>query len=419
MNDQELQSLVDQATHFSTHSGEVGEGGIFVALKGAARDAHDFVPELLKKGILAAFVEKDFADKRAHLVADTHAIHWKLAAMFRNKFKGPVIGVGGSSGKTSTKELLHKVLSTHFKCIKTEKSQNGLLGIPKTLEKIRGNVEVAIIEIGIDAPGEMARNVALVRPTHSLLTSIGEEHLLLLKDVEGVFREERILIDDTLNRGGMGYCPMSDPYLAKLTLAKRVPATPQEVHPALKVSAQDKHTLQNMALTAALALDLGLDPLKILEAFEDSQPLDGRGLKWQCSEKLWVLRDHYNANPSSMGVALESAANFAQKQSLPLRLILGDMRELGAASQNYHKDIIQRARALKPESILWVGEEMLTAVANPLNGESVLADSNASLTPDLISKFKQNGVVLVKGSRGTALEKVMDRIYGLHTTAKE
>ncbi len=419
MNDQDLQSLVNQATHFSTHSGEVGEGGIFIALKGATRDAHDFVPELLKKGILAAFVEKDFADKRAHLVADTHAMHWKLAAMFRNKFKGPVIGVGGSSGKTSTKELLHKVLSTRFNCIKTEKSQNGLLGIPKTLEKIRDNVEIAIVEIGIDAPGEMARNVSLVRPTHSLLTSIGEEHLLLLKDVDGVFKEERILIDDTLNRGGMAYCPISDPYLAKLTKAKLIPATPQEVHSALKVSAQDKHTLQNMALTAAIALDLGLDPIKILEAFESSEPLDGRGLKWQCADKLWVLRDHYNANPSSMSVALESAANFAHKLSLPLRLILGDMRELGPASQSYHKDIIQRARALRPKSIVWVGEEMLTAVGAPFVGEVILKDSSAPLSQELITQYKQDGVVLVKASRGTALEKVMDRIYGLHTTAKE
>lgn len=414
MNDQALQALVNQATHFSTHSGEVGEGGIFVALKGSARDAHDFVPELLKKGILAAFVERDFQDKRAHRVADTHAVHWKLAAMFRNKFKGTVIGVGGSSGKTSTKELLHKVLSTRFHCVKTEKSQNGLLGIPKTLEKLRDGIEVAIVEIGIDAPGEMARNVALVRPTHSLLTSIGEEHLLLLKDVANVFKEERILIDETLTWGGKGYCPLADPYLAQLTQAKLVPPTPQSVHPELNVSAQDKHTLQNMALTAAVALDLGLDPLKILEAFEDSEPLDGRGLKWQWADRVWVLRDHYNANPSSMGVALESAANFAQKKALPLKLILGDMRELGAASQNYHKDIIQRARALKPTQIVWVGEEMVAAVGSPLKGEYLLNTSECELSQDLLTQLKQDAVVLVKASRGTALEKLMDRIYGHH-----
>ncbi|MEZ4814963.1 MAG: Mur ligase family protein [Bdellovibrionota bacterium] len=418
MNEKELQSLVDRATHFSSHSKEVGEGGIFVALRGENLDAHDFVPELLKKGILAAIVEKDMGDPRALVVPNAQETHWKIASLFRKKFKGVVIGVGGSSGKTSTKELLYSVLSQKFKCVKTEKSQNGLLGIPKTLEKLRPGIEVAIVEIGIDAPNEMLRNVSLVQPTHALLTSIGEEHLLLLKNLEGVFTEERILVDETIKRGGKAYVPSSDNYLSRLKEAQSVPSVPSVLDPSLKVEAQDKHTLQNMALAASVALDLGLSSDLIRDALNKAQPLDGRGLKWRLSDKLWVIRDHYNANPSSMAVAFESAVNFAREKALPLRLILGDMRELGEGSKGYHQELIEKARVLNPEAILWVGEELGALLKSELPSKQWhLVDSQSELSGDLVKEFKKDGVVLVKASRGTALEKVMDRIFGLHTTA--
>lgn len=415
MDESALQSLVSKATHFSTHSGEVGEGGIFIALKGEARDAHDFIPDVLKKNVLAVFSEKDFSDPRVHRVKSTQETHWKIASLFRKKFKGVVIGVGGSSGKTSTKELLHHVLSKKFKCVKTEKSQNGLLGIPRTLEKLRSDVEVAIVEIGIDAPNEMIRNVTLVEPTHALLTSIGEEHLLLLKNLEGVFTEERILLDYTFRNGGKTYCPASDPYLAKISTAKQLPDSPEKLNAAITVSATDKHTLQNMTVVAAIALDLGMSAAEIKEALESSELPDGRGLKWSLGGNEWVIRDHYNANPSSMKVALESAQKFSSHKALPLRLILGDMRELGNESLNYHKEIVELARSLHAEKILWVGPEMTQAAASLASNEYSLPDSTAEIPKSIMIDFKTDGVTLVKASRGTALEKIMDRIYGRMT----
>ena len=414
-----LEDLVKQSTHYSTHSGEVGEGGIFIALKGEQRDGHEFVSDVLKKGVLAAVVEKNVEaeytqkkDSRIYVVKNTQEAHWKIASLFRQRFKGPVIGVGGSSGKTSTKEILYKILSKKFKCIKTDKSQNGLLGIPRTIEKIKPGVEVAIVEIGIDSPGDMDRNVSLVRPTHALLTSIGEEHLELLKDLEGVFSEEKILVEDTISRGGKAYCPMGDPYLSKLTHAKMTPAKPSDLHPLLVVDQQDKHVLQNMALASAVALDLGLTAQNILEALQEVETLDGRGLKWQISPTLWVLRDHYNANPSSMGVALEAARNFAKDKNLDLRLILGDMRELGTGSVAYHEEIVGRARGLGAKNILWVGPEFKKATKTLQGSEFELALSTSEISAELMSEFKKPGVVLIKGSRGTALEQTMDRIYG-------
>jgi UDP-N-acetylmuramoyl-tripeptide--D-alanyl-D-alanine ligase len=415
-----LESIVKKATHFSTDSREVGPGGVFIALKGDNRDGHDFVSEVLAKGALAAIVEKNVEaeytkkkDERIYVVKDTREAHWKIAAIFRKNFRGPVIGIGGSSGKTSTKEIIYHVLSKKFKCIKTEKSQNGLLGIPRTLEKLREGVEIAIVEIGIDAPGDMERNVSLVRPTHAMLTSIGEEHLNLLKDLDGVFTEERILVDDTLARGGSAYCPSGDRYLSKLSPAKMIPANPSQLNTALNVNQSDKHVLQNMSLAAALALDLGMSASEINEELNSIQTLDGRGLKWQVTDELWVLRDHYNANPSSMEVALESARNFAKENRADLRLILGDMLDLGAGTEQYHSDLVGRARALGAKSILWVGPELGKAIATPARSEFFLANSTAAISNEIIAEFKKPGVVLVKGSRGTALEKTMDRLYGL------
>ncbi len=422
MDDKKLEELAQQASHFSTHSGEVEANGIFIALQGATHDAHSYVPMLLSKGILAAVVQKPFSDPRAILVSNTNEAHWKIASYFRSKFKGPVIGVGGSSGKTSTKEILFTLLSKKFKCIKTDKSQNGLLGIPKTLEKLREGVEVAIVEIGIDAPGEMARNVALVRPTHSLLTSIGEEHLLQLKNIETIFAEERILLDDTLKRGGKIYCPMADEYLSSIHSAEQVPATPAMVSPQIVTSQTDKHVLQNMALASKLALDLGMTVQEINEALKGFELLDGRGLKWKLSSDLWVLRDHYNANPSSMCVAFEAAQSFAQAQKKDLNLMLGDMRELGVDSDALHLEIVARARSLGAKNILWVGADFNRAAKNVLPQEQsqntheyFLSSSSDELSPELVAKFKQPGVVLVKGSRGTAMEKLMDRVFGTYS----
>jgi len=407
-----IEALVGKATHFSTHSGEVGAGGIFIALRGSSRDGHAFVPELLKKGILAAIVEKDFHDPRAIVVKDTGAMHWNIASLFRDKFKGPVIGVGGSSGKTSTKEILYQVLSQKYNCIKTDKSQNGLLGIPRTLEKLRPGVEVAIVEIGIDAPGDMARNVSLVRPTHALLTSIGEEHLNLLKNLEGVFAEERILLDETLKRGGTCYCPSTDAWLAKLSQVKKVPASPIQIDSTLVVDQKDKHVLQNMALAVAVARDLSMKVDEINSAFKNLSLPDGRGIKWKVSDNLWVIRDHYNANPSSMGASFESASQFAQEKKLELRLILGDMLDLGAESARYHGELVKKARMLGAHKIIWIGPEFKKTIGVLGVNEFYLNSSSDELSPSVISACKEPGVVLVKGSRGMALENAMDRIFG-------
>ena len=190
-----LMELAKKASAYTSDSRRVTAQTIFVALKGEKTDGHKFVPELLERGCLLAIVSQDWLAQNSHYqnrgdvlaVPSTNEAHRLLAAVFRKKFQGKIIGVGGSSGKTSTKDFLSHLLSGAFKVFKTEKSQNGELGIPKTLEGLHSGFDLAVIEIGIDAPGDMRRHVEIVEPDVALLTSIGEEHLNLLKNIENVF----------------------------------------------------------------------------------------------------------------------------------------------------------------------------------------------------------------------------------------
>lgn len=412
-----LDELVQKATHFSSHSGEVSKNGIFIALKGDKIDGHDFVKEILKKEVLAVFVERDIGvkDDRLVEVTSTHEVHWEIASLFRKKFKGSVVAVGGSNGKTSTKDFLYQILSSNFKCIRTEKSQNGKLGLPKTLEKLRSDIEVAIIEIGTDAPGDMKQNVALVQPTLGVLTSIGEEHLNLLGNLEGVFREERVLADYLFEKKGKFFCPENDPFLKSLKEegATLTPSRPEQVHPSYKVENLSIHTLQNLSLAVSLAQSLGMSPSSIAESLKSISLPDGRGAAWILREDLVVLRDHYNANPSSMRAALKSAAESARSKDLKLKIILGDMLDLGVESDLHHENIFKEALSLHPALVLCVGPQF-SKFAKLWNSAEVLhvENSKAPLAEGLVKELQSAGLVLAKGSRGTQVENILNKIYG-------
>lgn len=409
--------LVEKATHFSTHSGEVEKNGIFVALKGDKIDGHDFVKDVLKKNVLAVFVEKDlgFKDERIFEVINTQEVHWEIAALFRKKFKGKVVGVGGSNGKTSTKDFLYQILSSHFKCIRTEKSQNGKLGLPKTLEKLRPDVEIAIIEIGTDAPGDMKQNVELVQPTLGLLTSIGEEHLNLLGNLEGVFQEERVLADYVFKNQGKFYCPENDSFLSQLKSLGAIltPSKPEQIHSNYKVENLSLHSLQNLALAISVAQGLGMTSHQIEKVLKDISLPDGRGAAWIVRKDLIVLRDHYNANPSSMRAALKSAFEEAHSRGLSLKLILGDMLDLGAESDLQHEKIFNEALACHPSIVLCVGPQF-SKYAKLWNSPEVLhiENSRSSLSDEIVKEFQSKGLVLAKGSRGTQVENILNKIFG-------
>jgi UDP-N-acetylmuramoyl-tripeptide--D-alanyl-D-alanine ligase len=422
--DSNLERLTAACAAYTSDSRDARSGDLFVALRGSARDGHDFVPGLVASGV-CCIIERGAAARLgldAALVSgqvleveDTHAAHREIAGLFRRRFRGPVVGIGGSSGKTTAKEFTAALLAARFRVAKTQASQNGELGIPKTMEQLRPRIDLAVIEIGIDAPGDMVRHAALVAPDIAVLTSIGEEHLNLLGSIEGVFREEVVLFDRVRERGGVCFAPADDPWLARLkgqSGVSMVPSDPRDIHSELDPPLRNPYVRRNAALACAVAVHLGLRPDEIAGVLEALAPPKGRGGEYRLDGGTILLLDHYNANPSSMRAGLAAAQACAREAGLPLHLVLGDMLDLGARTRALHEALVPDLQQSGAQRLWLVGEEMsrlASHLAEPESGLRTFADSGvAAAEADALGS--PAAVVLFKGSRGMALERVIDRL---------
>ncbi len=421
----QLRSWVVQARKYSSDSRHCSERDVFVALKGEAVDGHDFVEQVLKKNIVGAVVRQGFSqqtglvDARLLEVEDTHKAHRFLAQEFRRKFQGKVVAVGGSSGKTSTKEFLFQLLSQKYKTIKTISSQNGELGIPKTLEQLEAGVEVAVVEVGIDAPGDMARHAELVQPDISLLTSIGEEHLNLLKSVENVFLEEKILFDVTLSRGGECFAPSADAYLSRLQKTARVYLIDTHTNQHDSVGMDYSHlpnaiARQNARLAVAVARHLKMSEMELQAAVKILKLPDGRGLNIELKNHAGLLiADHYNSNPSSLRAALTNAQELSEQRKIPLHLYLGDMLDLGQQTLSMHQGLLKEFSSLRAELVFFVGptwKSLSSEIQAVMPNSSLYFFDDSSQAAQKITTVKQwntPAVRLVKGSRGIQMENLL------------
>ncbi len=411
-----LAEAAAKAPFYSTDSRVFESGAIFIALKGQNGDGHDFVEAILKKNPSAVVVSNHYAgnDPRLIKVEDTGLAHRQIAALFRKKFKGKVVAVGGSNGKTSTKDFLVTLLGEKFQIVKTDKSQNGELGIPKTLEKLRDGIEIAVIEVGIDAPGDMIRHAELVSPDIAILTSIGEEHLNQLKTVENVFNEEKILFDVALKRGGRAFAPAADVWLARLHGTPNIEFVPG-TWPAgltLPTNLKDPYAKQNARLAVAVAESRGLNADEMQRGLQKLSLPEGRGEERWLRKDLLIVAGHYNANPSSMRAGLENASRLASTQGLGLRLILGDMFDLGGESERAHQDLLTHIFNSCPSEILLVGKEMVQLAQECKKRISAVHTAkDAKLAAPLAAAMsKRSGIIFLKGSRGMALEHCLQAI---------
>jgi len=215
-------------TAVSTDSRTMPEGALFVPIKGEKFDGHDFIPKAIAGKARGVLTSRAMAPLRAvavFRVPDTVAAFQKIAAAWRKKFSYPVAAVGGSVGKTTTKEFLAAALSGRFRVVKTEASKNGEIGVPMTLLEMRAEHEAAVVEIGIDEAGAMDRLCALVRPTAAVVTAIAAEHLEKLRNLETIAREESLLLVRTAAEGGRAFVNLDDPYLAPLFERLTTPKT--------------------------------------------------------------------------------------------------------------------------------------------------------------------------------------------------
>lgn len=414
---------------------------IFFALKGPSFDGHAFVKDVFARGVGAAVVESvdglSGIDPALNVIVvkDTLLALGALASFVRGLYRIPFVAVSGSAGKTTTKEMIASILGVSRRVLKTEGNKNNLIGLPLTLFGLGPSHEAAVVELGISEPWEMERLVSMCRPDIGLITNIGRGHLSSLGSMEGVAKAKGPLFT-MLPAHGVKVVNLDDPWVVKAAGAKGEAVTYSlkekadvrvegysftEGFSGLKAaynvggrklevgfSATGVANVINGAAAIAATLALGVRLPDMKEGLAAYSPVKGRMGILRIGG-LTVLDDTYNANPESMGSALKTLKEAAGRKVA----VLGDMLELGAAAAAEHRSIGRLAGELGIDIVVAIGNSS-DYVADGARGAGVESvfnfnDKNEALKA-LKAVLSEGDSVLVKGSRGMALEEVVEGI---------
>jgi len=425
MTEKELKELHEiYITHpkITTNSKEVAEGDIFWALKGEHFDGNQFADEALQKGAHIAVVDNQkIKNKKYFHVADTLKALQAFGNFHRNYVGMPLIGITGSNGKTTTKELVNAVLSQQYNTSATYKNLNNHIGVPLTLLEIPEETDVAIIEMGSNHFGEIARLAQIAEPDFGIITSIGKAHLEHFKDLDGVLKEKSALFDAVKQKGGMVFVNYDDDIVMKAAKDLKKYGFSYQNHPeaqvqlkdissgeALKIQLNDteiqtrltgKYNLSNIGYAIAAGKFLNLTDSQIKEALENYVPKDMRSQIIEQNGNIIIL-DAYNANPTSMLAALQNLKTLHGDKKVA---IVGDMFELGNQSEEEHQKIADWLQKNNIESYL-IGEHFSQTKSN----FPKFKDTDAFIKSGIFDKIKDSHI-LIKGSRGMALEKILGK----------
>lgn len=428
-----------QASGASCHSREVRPGDVFVALVGRRHDGHDFLPEAFSRGAVGALVSRDpGVGHNLLVVEDVREALWQLASWRREQLPIPFVGVAGSYGKTTAKELLGAALGVRHRVFRARASYNTEVGVPLEILSVPQDAEVAVLELGEEAPGDIARLTELVQPWAGLITGVGEAHLASLGDREGVadvlwelaqaLPEEGVLSlnwdapelraratscygvclrfgsappADFFPQGVVGDAPEGVRFRA---------ATPRgEVEVELSLLGEHVAILACGAL--ALAWGLGVPEEAAAPALSRVKPLPHR-LQLLPAPFGWILDDSYNANPLSVRAALRTL--MALRLPVQRRVaLLGDMLDLGPQEDKYHREVVEEANWQGVDALFAFGPRMCRAFS-AWEGEGAAEPKDL---PGLLSKVRAEighrpTLLLVKGSRGMALERAVEALLG-------
>ena len=444
----------------STDTRSLKKGEVFVAVKGENFDGHDFVKQAAGKGAQAAVVAYDWhlvnSRKKWRIpllvVRDTIEAYGRIAADHRRSFDIPVIAVAGSSGKTSTKEMIASVLSQKFNVLKTEKNFNNRIGVPATLLQLNGKHEVAVIEIGTNMPGEIAALCRAAEPTHGIITNIGYEHLEFLGSIEGVAHEEGALFKWLAAHGGTSFVNLDDPIITEMAEGLGTTVTYGRTRRAdcqvkigklndegapkveivnnrrknvkqisLQLHTPGKHTASNALAAAAVGFSLGVPPTRIRKGLEEYRPAVettggyARLGLLRLDDGGRVLNDTYNANPDSVRVALETLVGIKTGRKGKRIAVLADMAELGKYAPEEHRKVGEMIPEMKKIDVaIFFGRNMRRAYEaialadRPARVTSFFFRKKENLIRVLNSIRTPNDVVLVKGSRSMKMEEIVE-----------
>jgi len=425
-----------QVLRVSTDSRQARAGDLFVAIKGDKFDGHDFVADVIAQGATAVLMERARAtpgNAAVIAVEDTRKALGQFGARYRRDFRIPVIAVGGSNGKTTTKELIAAVLRQELPTVWSEASFNNDIGVPLTLLNIESRHRAAVLEAGTNHPGELPALVRLIEPGLGVITSIGREHLEHFHDVEGVAREEGWLAELLPGDGVLflnGDSEWSDP-IARRSSARvtrvgaslrndwrgefvamretgvtfRVLSPRADFSGEYEVGLLGRHQVPNAVFALAVAAELGLSADQARAGLATAKPPKMRMQFWEAGG-VRVLDDCYNANADSMLAALQTLADLPCSGKRVA--VLGDMAELGEHTAAAHGEIGRRAAELKIDRVVAVGKfAQDTADAAAAGGvEAEIFSEVTAAASELPKRVKGGDLVLLKASRSTGLERM-------------
>jgi UDP-N-acetylmuramoyl-tripeptide--D-alanyl-D-alanine ligase len=417
-----------------TDSRKVQPGCLFFALKGERFNGNEFAAQALEKGAAYAIIDEPQSpsNERFLLVDDVLKTLQDLATHHRRQFNIPVLAITGSNGKTTTKELVSAVLSSHYPAHFTKGNLNNHIGVPLTLLDMPAKTEIAIVEMGANHPGDIDFLCRIAEPTHGLITNVGKAHLEGFGGFEGVKRTKSELYRYLAERNGMVFINQDEPFLSELAQANRLKLFYQQsdnpdaanvpfevkllrVEPFLDVAFLSEdgvlmeaksqiiggYNFGNITTAIALGKYFKVPAEKIVSAIEGYVPSNNRSQLKTIGDNTFIL-DAYNANPTSMKSALTS---FAQAKALHKVAILGAMKEMGIYADEEHMAIALLAKNSGVDTLVLVGDEFRAAAAEV--GAVYFENTPELKTWYQATDFKQT-LFLIKGSRSIGLEAMLE-----------
>ena len=427
MTIEEIYSIYTKYPNIQTDTRKLQKDDLFFALKGPNFNGNLFAQNALDSGAAYVVAEEEipFEDERIIHVDNVLKTLQNLAKHHRQKFKIPFIAITGSNGKTTTKELIHAVLSATYKTYTTAGNLNNHIGIPLTILKIKRDAEMAVIEMGANHQHEIEEYCMYAQPTHGLITNIGKAHLEGFGDLDGVKKGKGELFTYLGKTNGTAFIYMDDPLVMELAdrvkntipygnlnnlpTAKIIAADPfigieipgEETPVTIQTNLVGKYNLPNILAAVCIGRHFNIKDKKIKVALENYFPSNSRSQLIEMDGNKVIL-DAYNANPGSMKLAIE---NFAQMKGKKKILFLGDMKELGAESKAEHQTIVNLLNQYNWKEVILVGKNF---------GEIQSTYTHFENSKQAADWFKEEEVkdalILVKGSRSMEMEKVVQSL---------
>ena len=430
MDSKELYAIYEQHPVITTDSRDCPQGSIFIALKGETFDGNQFAAQALEKGCAIAVVDDEQVynsyqgSGQMILVPDTLQAYKDLAREHRRRFDIPVIGITGTNGKTTTKELVNAVLTERYDGMATEGNFNNDVGVPKTLLRLSVMDEIAVIEMGASHPGDIKTLAETAEPTCGLITNVGKAHLQGFGSLEGVICTKGELYDFLATQEDSVIFINADNEHLMSILPKNVKAeyyTRDESKQGASVYGQiiacdpflrlkwrqgdgqwhevtthlvGSYNLDNVLAAVTVGLHFDVTPEQICHAIENYVPSNNRS---QLTETPYnhLIVDAYNANPTSMAAALD---NFSLMEVSPKMAILGEMRELGDSSREEHERIVEKLKGCAYDEVWLVGQEF-----KDIDCPFRKFDDVEQVKADIAANRPEGRYILIKGSNGTRL----------------